>query len=700
MTNSLRWLLALAFGALYFVLPTADRGQLAFLDVRKWLSAEDDSQLAAPTAPFSLALHSSGKLPPLAADWQVAGSESVPRATREADCGRIQRAWARSAGREVDTTLPAIGLRVRVGDNGHLAELITFDGSPLARREVLAEPRAGAVSDAFLPDRNSLLPALVAIALAILTRRIIPSLLIGAFVGAFVYLRGDALAAAHHLLTDTIWNDVLRSQFNQEVMGFVVFLFMTVGVMARSGGILGMVEWVRRFARGPVSTQLCSWIIGILIFFDDYSNCIIAGSTMRPLTDRNGVSREKLAYIVDSTAAPVAGISIFSTWIAYEVSMFAPQLPEVTNTDGNPYTVTDGFAVFVETLPVRFYCIFTLGLVLLTILMRRELGPMFTAERRARTENKPVADDARPMVADGLARTEPPPGAPQRGINALLPIMVLITATIALIYRNGSAALSADEATLPLFERIPKILGNGESQRALFHAAILAFVVACVMALAQRILGLVDVLLAALRAAQSLIFAVVILVLAWTIGEVCKSDLGTASFLTAAFHGSFSPVILPLLMFLTSALVAFSTGTSYGTMAILLPNVVVLAHTMGSTVPELGGPALMILTIGAVLEGSIFGDHCSPISDTTVLSSVACGSDHLHHVRTQAPYAILGFLAAAFAGYLPAVWFGPSIWPICWVLGFLMMAAVLWFFGKDPGRVAPSTGATRDSPSD
>jgi Na+/H+ antiporter NhaC len=230
---------------------------------------------------------------------------------------------------------------------------------------------------------------------------------------------------------------------------------------------------------------------------------------------------------------------------------------------------------------------------------------------------------------------------------------------------------------------VPKILGNGESQRALFWGALSALALATLLAVGQRILSLGDALRSAANSAKSLVFAVVILVLAWSIGQICK-DLGTAQFLTAAFLGSFSPWLLPVVLFLLSSLVSFSTGTSYGTMAILLPNVVVLAHTMGSGIPELGGTALMILTIGAVLEGSIFGDHCSPISDTTVLSSVATGSDHLHHVRTQAPYAVMVMGVAVLCGYIPAAVFGPAAWPLCWLGGILALLVLLFTVGRRP----------------
>ncbi|MEY2980042.1 MAG: Na+/H+ antiporter NhaC family protein [Planctomycetota bacterium] len=681
MTGSLRWLLAAAFVVLFALLPSADDRQVALLKTRAWLLDDDGSPLAAaladPGAPVPVL--QSEILPP------------GPEADELADAfARTGREWARSHGRTLAPEAPPLRLTLRVGDNGFEAAVFDTQGTPIgAPLRYLKTPVEGEASAGYFPNRLSLLPAFLAIVLAIVTGRVIPSLLAGCLAGALLYTDLSPTGGVSHLALGIAWGRILTDSFNQEILGFVIFLFMTVGVMARSGGIQGMVAWVSRFAKGPVSTQICSWAIGILVFFDDYSNCIITGSTMRPLTDRNGVSREKLAYIVDATAAPIAGISIFSTWVAYEVSMFALQLPEVTQADGiTPFRQADGFAVFVQTLPFRFYCIFTIATVLLTILLRREFGPMLAAERRAHHERKPVADDARPMVAEDLDRTEPPEGAPLLGRNAFLPILLLVSATVFLVFRQGTATLAAEDPgalSLPLLERIPKILGGGESQRALFYASIGACALAMLLAIGQRILTVGDAVQSAVRSAKSLGFAIIILVLAWSIGAVCK-DLGTAQFLTAAFHGSFQPWLLPIVLFITSALVAFSTGTSYGTMAILLPNVVVLAHVMGSEVPELGGVGLMILTIGAVLEGSIFGDHCSPISDTTVLSSVSTGCDHLHHVRTQAPYAVAVMAIATVCGYLPAALLGPSYWPLSWLLGLAAIVGLLLIVGRDPRR--------------
>ncbi len=670
MGGKLRYLLAAAFAALYFAIPDVDHDHLAYLRTRAWLNDTALQQFVVD-----------GRIAPLAAD--------VESAARAADYERTVRVWARSRQLQVEPT-QSLRLDVDVDEAGFTASLSDGAGGAPVR---LALARDGSLG--YYPDRTSTIPAFLAIALAILTGKVIPSLLLGCLVGAWL-ATGGALAGVQYFVTDNLWARVLLQSFNLRIMGFVILLFMAIGVMARSGGIQGMVEWVRKFARGPISTQLCSYVIGILIFFDDYSNCIITGTTMRPLCDRNRVSREKLAYIVDSTAAPIAGISIVSTWIAYEISMFRDQLPEVTHRVRDAvtgvemevaYTVGDAFSVFVQTLPYRFYCIFTLALVLLTILTRREFGPMLAAERRAVHDGKPAADDAKPMLARGLAELEAPSGARIRGRNAFVPVVVLVSCALGLMLFFGYTHPDRGPLSGAFGDDLRAILANAQSERALLYSSAIALLVAAAMAIGSGVLRPRQTAAAAVRSFSSLYFAVVILVLAWAIGNTCK-DLGTAQYLTAAFQSAFSAWLLPVVLFLLAALVAFSTGTSYGTMAILLPNVVVLAHTVGESA-AIGGVGLMLLSIGAVLEGSIFGDHCSPISDTTVLSSVATASDHLHHVRTQAPYAVLGMSVAMLFGYLPMALWSPAAWPLALVGG--LGALLLWLFvvGSRPETAAP-----------
>ncbi|MEE9127736.1 MAG: SLC13 family permease, partial [Planctomycetota bacterium] len=549
MTGRLRYMLAAAFVALYLLIPAPssqeDRDYLAFLTTRAWLMGDD--------SPFGAALQDD-QLAPLEVDLVPPSEDPDLQAERMADYQRSASEWvtaqqADGSNVQFDPSLPPLRLEVVVGADGVLATLGNAAGEIAGSNEVLH------------PGRTSLLPAFLAIFLAILTAKIIPSLLLGAMAGAYAFAAttssgffGFAWGGFERFSTVTV-PGVLSDSFYLEILGFILFLFMSVGVMTRSGGIQGMVNWVSGFARGPVRSQLCTWIIGLLIFFDDYANCIIAGTTMRPITDRNRVSREKLSYIVDSTAAPIAGVSIFSTWVAYEVSQFRSQLPEVNHADGTPYTATEGFAVKLATLPFRFYCLFTLVMVFLTIVMRREWGPMLTAERRANLENKPIADDAQPMISKELSDLEAPEGAPQRGVNAFLPLAILVGVTVVGIYYLGAYGADGsyhvpDDVT-GFLDRSLWILGQSASQRALMWGSAFALALAVLLATSQRILSFGQTMMSAVRSARSLIFAAVILILAWSLAATC-SDLGTAYFLTAAFQDAFDPRFLPLLMFALS----------------------------------------------------------------------------------------------------------------------------------------------------
>ena len=715
MNRRLRSITVAAFVLLFFLIPSPDspagRAYLGTLKVREWLLDTE--------GPLSKLVQEQ-RIPPLVCDFRLSPADPRLAARQQDDCQRAAKEWAAARTieattpeneRRIDPALPALQLVVRAGERGVEAEL---GPGTLPRDQAFAPSWP-------YPSRGSLLPAFLAIVLAIATQRIVMSLLLGCLIGTAWFLATGAgalgsapgigtallspITGAWHLLSNTLWSDVLGDPhtwfgekpvwvsdagFQARIIVFVVFLFMAIGVMSRSGGIQGMVQWISKYATGPVSTQLCTWVTGLLIFFDDYSNCIIAGTTMQPLGDKNRVSREKIAYIVDSTAAPIAGLSIFSTWIAYEISQYRAPLTLVTNENGDPYLASDAFGVFVQTIPFRFYCLFALITIALSVLLRRDFGPMLRAEQRARHEGKPIADDAKPMVSADIAKMQAPEGAPRRARNGFLPVLVLVGMTLWLIYRygayDGAGNYRVPEDLHGVLERARWILGSSSSEKALMWAALGALITAAVLALGQRILSLREVVTSALRSARALMVALVILLLAWCIGQTCK-DMGTSFFLTAAFRDQMSASVLPILMFLLAGLIAFATGTSYGTMAILLPNVVVLSHTIGAE-SNFGGPALMILTIGAVLEGSIFGDHCSPISDTTVLSSLGTRCDHLAHVQTQIPYALLTMVTATVCGYLPMVLLGPQWWLLSVLLGVLALATFLLVFGRDASRTS------------
>ncbi|MEZ5988014.1 MAG: Na+/H+ antiporter NhaC family protein [Planctomycetota bacterium] len=560
------------------------------------------------------------------------------------------------------------------------------------RREAGALPAV--TVEAAVAGWTSLFPPFLVLLLAVLTLRTIPSLFCGVLLGALMH--AGPLGGLPYFVDAWLVTGVFRETFQLHVLGFVVLLSVAVALMTRSGGIEGMVELVAGLARSARSSQLTAWLMGLLVFFDDYANSIVVGSTMRPLTDRLRVSREKLAYIVDSTAAPIAGLVPLSTWVATEISYFQPQLEGLRRPDG---TLLDGqgFSVFLETMPLRFYCLLTIIMVAMTILARREFGPMLTAERRARRDGRPLAEDARPMVGAAGEMASPAPGVRPRASYGLVPILLLVGVTIGLIVQSGLASLGAGGdgywngpwAELGGFRRLVEIVGAADSAWAIFCGSAAAALGAALLPLLGRALRPGDVVVTGLKGTRMLGFAVAILVLAWCIGFACD-DLGSRYWLSAlALQARDLYWLLPSILFLVACLAAFATGSSWTTMAILLPNVVLMANELGAGT-DIGSYGLVVLSIGAVMEGAIFGDHCSPISDTTLLSSVATGSDHLHHVRTQAPYALLVMATALVLGYLPVAGLGLSPW-IALVLGAVAILVFLRVIGRDPE--APPEGS-------
>ena len=562
--------------------------------------------------------------------------------------------------------------------------LLTWDSTDKSRSITVVRP-------GYKPaTRWALVPPLVAIFLAVLVRRPVIALLAGVWTATALmrWLAGSGVLASAALgLPDVVTKGFLPELKDPDrlgIMGFVVAMLAMVGVMTRSGGIRGLMNVVARLASNAKRTQIATYLMGLVVFFDDYANCILVGSTMRPLCDRFRVSREKLSYLVDSTAAPVAGISIFSTWIAYEVSTFSAQLPAAG------YSTEDGYSIFVQSLPFRFYCIFTLVLAATIVFTGRDFGPMLHAERRARRTGQVVREGGKPMVGADATSLEPAPGITPRAMNALLPVLAFVLITLLEIVRVGWGAMKAADPTLTpgvllTVRGITGMLGDGESTRALLVGSTSGLVLAALLALRAGMRG--EILRAAWTTLRSMGIAIAILYLAWMIGSASKA-MGTATYLTALLGDGLPPELLPSILFLLGAVVAFSTGSSWSTMSILLPLVVGLAFNLGELRAEIGGHLLMLMSIGAVLEGAIFGDHCSPISDTTVLSSTASASDHIDHVRTQMPYALLAMLVALVVGYLPVAFVGHNPW-IALLIGAASVVLFVRVFGRKSDEEEP-----------
>ncbi len=513
----------------------------------------------------------------------------------------------------------------------------------------------------------SLLPPLVAIVLAVATRRVILSLLLGVFAGALILAGGHLPTATASMLEKHLWVS-LTDETHLRVFCFTLLMGAMVGVLHRSGSMHALVRSLSPLARTRRSGQLTTWMLGLVIFFDDYANSLLLGGTMQPLADRLKISREKLAYLVDSTAAPVAGLAIVSTWVAGEIGFIQDGFADL-QLDGPP---VDGFSVFIASIPYRFYVLWALALVPMIALLGRDFGPMLTAERRA-TQRR-----SRPRSDDNVSGTGQTSGG--AWYDALIPIAVLVGVTVWLLVRTGSAKLAeegvVDASWLDCF-------GNGHSYLALVYGSLSGLLIAVVWTRLRGRLTWQKARSAALEGAGQMLTALAILWLAWALsGMTTEKQLGTAVYLGGILEQSITPTWLPTIVFVLSSLVAFATGTSWGTMAIVMPLVVRVACQLvsGQHSIAVAEDPLIIASVGSVLAGAIFGDHCSPISDTTVLSSQASGCDHVAHVRTQLPYALLVAIVSILFGTLPVA-MGVSVW-ILLPVGTVVLIACLLLFGK------------------
>ena len=523
----------------------------------------------------------------------------------------------------------------------------------------------------------SLLPPLVAIVLAFKTKQVLPSLFAAIFVGATIIAGGNVFEGFSNTVTKYIAGSV-ASEWNAGIIVFDIGLGGMIGLVAASGGAKAIAEWLAKKAKTAKSGMAATWAMGLLIFFDDYSNTLLVGTTMRPLTDKLRISREKLAFLTDSTAAPVASMALISTWIAYEMGLLRDAFAAI-GVEANIYSV------FIQSIPFRFYSLIMLGFVLMIALTGRDYGPMLKAERRARYEGKLVADGSTPLASKELTEMEIKDGTPLRAINAILPVFTVIFMVIFGLYLTGkNAILGGDNQSLidavnssPFaFTTIRDIIGSGSTTTAMMWAAFSGSFVAFVLVLTQKILTFEEAMQAWIDGAKSLVIAIFVLVMAWGIGSMCK-DLGTAKYLVGLLEGKISASVIPLAVFILGCIIAFSTGTSWGTTAILMPIAVPLAFTLSGG--ETG--TILFATIGAVFTGAVFGDHCSPISDTTIMSSMSAASDHIDHVKTQIPYALTVAIIAVVVGYLPAALIGINPF-ISLLLGYALAFGAIKVFGK------------------
>ena len=490
----------------------------------------------------------------------------------------------------------------------------------------------------------SLIPAIVAIALALITKEVYSSLFIGIVVGGLLYSNFSFTGTVSHVVKDGMIS-VLSDSYNVGIIIFLVVLGTVVALMNKAGGSRAFGEWAGKHIKSRVGAQIITMVLGALIFIDDYFNCLTVGSVMRPITDRHQVSRAKLAYLIDATAAPICIIAPISSWAA-AVSGFV---------EGE-----DGLKVFIEAIPYNFYALLTIVMVIGIIVMKFDFGPM--AKHEANAINGDLFSE--PDGTSNKTDEEQVVSSKGKVIDLVLPIIVLIiSCVIAMIYTGG------------FFEGTDFVTAFSECDASLGLAvgSIIGLIITVIIYLIRRVLSFKDCMDCIPDGFKQMVPAILILTFAWTLKAMTDS-LGAKEFVAALMENSAQSLafFLPAIIFVVACFLAFATGTSWGTFGILIPIVVSVFQASDHT--------LLIVAISACMAGAVCGDHCSPISDTTIMASAGAQCNHVNHVSTQLPYAlvvaVVSFVTYIVAGLLLMAGLGGLTW-IALPIGICLMIATL-----------------------
>jgi len=486
-----------------------------------------------------------------------------------------------------------------------------------------------------------LAPPILAIVLAVACKDVNLALLIATSIGCLLFCDFHVVASIDQLCDVLVHQ--LASADHASVILFTVLLGAMICLMNDSGGTTAVVDRLTGVANTRRKGQVLTWLAGMLIFFDDYANTMLIGGSARPLCDRLKISRAKLAFLIDATAAPMAGLAL-STWTAFEIDQVTAGLA-AADIDAS------AGAIFFATIPYRIYPVLAIMAVACIAVSGRDFGPMLQAEREAQ--------------ASTVRAGETPTNVSPAGSIwfAILPVIVLIGIVIV------------------------GYLYDIDAYRLLLTASLAAATTAALVPLATRSISLHDCSASWVRGISSMLPAIIILCLAWSISDICQPEkLDTAGYISSLVGNSLPAVYLPAVAFMTAGAIAVCIGSSFTTMSLLLPMFIPLAWNLlasETATPSVESP-IFLATIGAILAGAIFGDHCSPISDTTVLSSAAAGCDHLQHVSTQLPYAMVVASCSLLLGYLP-IGFGVP-WTICLPLSAAVCVAIILWLGRKPNQ--------------
>ncbi|HMQ46816.1 MAG TPA: Na+/H+ antiporter NhaC family protein [Saprospiraceae bacterium] len=478
----------------------------------------------------------------------------------------------------------------------------------------------------------SLLPPLIAIILAIRTKQVFVSLLLGIWVGWLIIDDFNPLKGSLDTVQALV--DVFNDAGNTRTVMFCALVGALIIFIQRSGGVAGFIEHVNRLlhrleqkqgASNRVVVQLLALLTGLLIFVESSISVLTVGALYRPLFDKLGISREKLAYIADSSSAPSSILIPFNGWGAFIMGLLLEQ------------GFDDPFATMMRAMGFNFYPMLAILVVLLSILFAKDIGPMARAERRVREQGKLLEDNAQPMVADELTAVAVKEGVQPKAYNMLLPILTMVLMMPVMLAFTGWADAVAELPEASWFRKLLYAIGQGSGSTAVLIAVLTSILLSMVFYRVQGIMRMKEMVDLTVKGISGMIPLALLMVFAFAIGSLCK-QMQTGQYVAEVASAWISPAMVPFIVFLVSCFIAFSTGTSWGTFAIMIAIAVPMAREMDANV---------YLAIAAALGGGVFGDHCSPISDTTILSSMASATDHIDHVKTQLPYALLAGVGTA-----------------------------------------------------
>ena len=513
----------------------------------------------------------------------------------------------------------------------------------------------------------SILPPLVSILVALLFRSVIPALFLGVWVGSFAIL-GLKVGVLWQSFLEVVSKYVKQALADPDHAAVIIFSLMIgglVGIISKNGGMQGIVNSLTGFTTSSKRGQLITSSLGLAIFFDDYANTLVVGNTMRKVTDKLKISRAKLAFLVDATAAPVACIALITTWVGYQIGMIDVSVGQIDAIDQSAYSI------YLNSILYSFYPIFMLAFVFTIAGSGRDFSVMYQYEIAARQGNDKSVQGASMGYTNEAESKQLEPKDPSRAkaINAFFPILIFIISVIGGLYATGEG------------DSIQDIIGSADAYQALLWGSLIGVMTAFVLTLFQGLLSLEETVQSWYEGVKFMIFAIIVLIMAWSLGQTTEI-LQTAQYLVSIL-GEFLPVpLVPTIIFILAATTAFATGTSWGTMGIFYPIVIPLAWQVLflNGMADIEHMYIIYSSVACVLCGAVWGDHCSPISDTTIMSSMASGCNHIDHVATQFPYAIIVASIALIIGTIPTGYGWPPMIMIS--VGIVLIWIVIFLFGK------------------